>query len=359
MRRLLTAALIASQVMTGGCAAVVTAAATHATAIASAVEIAPLVAAAGAIGAVGVMGAARNGPESFDAGTLGGFLQANRAEAQRLVDIGMRTEQETLVTAGLQVERALGRARLAYFDSLGLKDAALGEPERLFERQVGEIVAALGSGSSATIKEAGDRAQAIAGRLRVPEGAPQVLTTGPVYLFSFLPFQTVSIRGVFPAIYTSGTLPQLTVNGKTYAAYSYSAQGIEFSLPTGALASDDPQAIAWSKAELLVPWERPLFGPLSRGSPEIVVLGLLPDSLGRATVVSKAQGTSADAKVVTETFDLKWGDRRTFAYAPGEWRVRYSIFNRGFKELTGPDLANPFVRVASDERGVTIRTYPF
>jgi hypothetical protein len=359
MRRPVVALLVGCQLLTSGCAAVVAAAGTHAALVATAIELAPIALIAGGVTAVGIMGAAKNEPETYEAGTLGGFLQASQAESERLVDIGVRNQHEALVLAGLQVQRAVGRARLAYGPSLGRKDTALGEPERLFERQVGEILAALGSGRIDTIKEAGDRAQSIALRLRLPEDSPLVASTGPVYLFSFLPFQTVSVRGRFPAAYPNGAVPRLVVRGKSYNAYSYSTESIDFSLATNMLLADDPHAIAWSKAELVVPWDKPLFGPLSRGHSEIVLIGVLPDSLGRATVTTTIAGASGEPRVVTESFDLKWGERRTYATAPGDWTLRYSVFNRAAVEVDKTDLGSPFVRIASDARGMTLRTYPF
>jgi len=56
---------------------------------------------------------------------------------------------------------------------------------------------------------------------------------------------------------------------------------------------------------------------------------------------------------------MKWGENRTFPYPPGTWKVRYSLFNRGDTEVGSAEQSNPLVRVDSDARGVTIRTYPF
>ena len=178
-----------------------------------------------------------------------------------------------------RVAGALGdnrRARIAYRDSLDGKDAALERPE-ISEADVVAIISILASGDNRAIKEAGDRAQSVADRLRLPEGVPQLRSFGPLYLFAFLPFQTVSIRGTFPASYKDGAVPRLTVNGKAYAAYSYSNDSLDFSVTTGALISgDSPGEISWSKAELSIPWDQPLFGPLSRDRyTHFVVIGVL------------------------------------------------------------------------------------
>jgi hypothetical protein len=457
MRLLFIALLLCCQLLCAGCAAVMTAAATHASVVAAAVDVAPIVLATGAIGALGVMGAAGDDRETHNAGTLGDFLARNQAEADRLVELAMKSQQETLVASGLQAQRAIARARIAYRDSLNTKDAALGTPERTFEADFVAVISILASGDNRAIKEAGDRARSVADRLRLPEGTPQLRSYGPLYLFAFLPFQTVSIRGTFPAAYKDRVLPQLTVNGKAYAAYSYSTDSLDFSVTTSALISgDSPGEISWIKAELSIPWDQPLFGSLSRDKyKHSVVIGVLPDSPGRATVdhalgavrieekirtsdefalkpeldpgqtrclqlsaqelsegwkIVKGSGKAAlaastpgsgardhglqseddssvcwsvsaaedptgkvpawqisarirrevaDSRVVSEAFDMRWGENRTFPYTPGTWKVRYSLFNRGVTEEDTTDTANPFVRIASDGRSMTVRTYPF
>ena len=446
MRKLLIAVLVCVQLLLGGCAAVMTAAATHATAVAAAVDIAPLVLLTGAIGAVGIAGVARNDVPSYDAGTFGAALHARYTEVELLVRGALTNGQEGLVAAGLQVQRAIARARIAYRDSLDTKIAALGAPEQAFERDLAGMLAMLSSGGSPAIKATGDRAQMVADRLPFPAGAPQVRSFGPLYLFSFLPFQTIAVRGTFPAEYEKGQVPWLSIDGKSYVAYSYSTQSIEFSVATSALASADRQGeISWYKGEVVVPWNRPLSDPLARsGYSNFVMIGVLPDSLGRATLdvstnvvrteeklrasedfrlddsgqarclrlssqeladgwkiipatgrvetagpadaqfqsedersicataraVEPADGGDwrvtarigrnvTESRMTSESFDLKWGDNRTFAPPPGKWRLRYSLFNRGLAEVDGPDASGQFLRVASDARGIAIRTYPF
>jgi hypothetical protein len=457
MRSLLIATVLCSQLALGGCAAVMTAAATHATVITAAADMAPLALFAGAVGTVGIIGAVGDDRETFEPGTFGAFLQGAEAESDRMVEAGMKNQREVLVASGLQIRSALTRARIAYRGSLGTKDAALGAPERNFETTLASTNAVVASGDDRAVKEAGDRAQAVADSLRLPDGTPQLQSAGPRYLFSFLPFQTLSIRGTFPASYKNGALPQLTVNGKAYAAFSYSADSLDFSVNTNALIPGGPTGgIGWNKAELSIPWEQPLFGPLGRDRyRHFVVIGVLPDSPGRATIdhavgatrveerartsedfalkpqldpgqtrclqltaaelaegwrIVKGSGKAAlasftpgteaqdhglqseddasvcwsasaaedptgkvpawkisarirrevaDSRTVSETFDMKWGENRTFAYPSGTWHVRYSIFNRGEKEVDSPDLSNPFVHVASDGRSMTLRTYPF
>ncbi len=447
MRKLLIAVLVCVQLLLGGCAAVMTAAATHATAVAAAIDIAPLVLLTGAIGAIGLAGVARNDVPSYDAGTLGAALQARYTEVELVVRGALTNGQEGLVAAGLQVQRAIARARVAYRGSLDTKVDALGAPEQAFERDLAGMVATLSSGDRLAVKATGDRAQIVADRLPFPAGAPQVRSFGPLYLFSFLPFQTIAVRGTFPAEYEKGQVPRLSIDGKTYTAYSYSTQSIEFSVATSALASaeDRPGEISWHKGEVVIPWNRPLSDPLARGGySNFVIIGVLPDSLGRATLdvatnvvrteenlrasedfrlddsgqarclrlsaqeltdgwkiipatgrvetagpadaqfqsedersicataraVEPAEGgawrvtarigrTVTESRVTSESFDLKWGENRTFAPPPGKWSLRYSLFNRGFVEVDGPDAAGQFLRVASDARGIAIRTYPF
>jgi len=81
-----------------------TAAATHATAITAAVDMAPLALFAGAVGTVGIIGAAGDDRETHEPGTLGAFLQSTEAEADRLVDMAMKNQREILVASGLQVQ---------------------------------------------------------------------------------------------------------------------------------------------------------------------------------------------------------------------------------------------------------------
>jgi hypothetical protein len=465
MRNLCLAALACCQLMVTGCAPILTAAAAHATAIAAAADVAPLVLFAGAVGTLGVMGGAGNESETHEPGTFGAALRNAQTETDLLIQKATKDGQEALVEAGLQVDRAISRARVAYRENLGQKDALLGMPERTFETDIRQVIATLAAGERQPAKEAGDRARQMADKLRFPDGAPQVRSFGPQYLFSFLPFQSVSVRGTFPATYRKGELPQLTVNGRTYPAYTYSTESIDFSVPTRSLISvDQAQAISWSKAELIVPWDRPLFDPLTRtGYANFVMIGLLPDSLGRATFESsqstvrveervrvsvdfefdpapgrakqagclelsprevsdgwkiipgsgivelpapgrsslepdlqtqnersicagvrdseaaatepaapgESQGRAAwriaakirrsvtETQTFSESFDLMWNANRSFAQASGDWKVRYSIFNRDAVEVIGADASNPFVHVVSDARSVTIRTYPF
>ena len=285
-----------------------TVAAAHASAIAAAIDVAPLVLFAGAVGTAGLLGGPGNESELYEPGTLGGFLRKAQNEIDLLVRDAMRDQREAVVAAGLQAERAVSRARVAYRESLGRKDADLGPSERKFETEVGRILADLAAGANESIDAAGERARQLGNALRFPDGAPEVFSFGPQYVFAFLPFQTITIRGRFPAAYEKTEVPRLTVNGKSYPAYSYGTESIEFSVPAGSLPpSGGPDTIAWHKAELAIPWTRPLFDPLQRsGYSNFVVLGVLPDSPGRATVEHRTDVAGTEEQTRTSgAFELE------------------------------------------------------
>jgi hypothetical protein len=197
----------------------------------------------------------------------------------------------------LQVQTAIARAHVAYKDSLDVKANALGEPERNFKAEIGSAITSLGGAANQEIKKAGDRAQVIADKLRLPGGAPQVRSFGPIFLFPFLPFQSVNVGGSFPVEYPNGAIPQLTVNGKSYKALGYEAQSLTFSVRTVDLDAAEPEAIVWRKGELTIPWNKPMFDPFSRvGYENFVVIGVLPHSFGRAAVEHRTNTVRREEK---------------------------------------------------------------
>lgn len=91
--------LLCCQLMVGGCAAVMTAAATHATAVAAVADVVPLVLMTGAIGYIGIAGVAGNEVDTHSAGIFGAFLQTALSGAERLAQEAMNSEQEGQVAA--------------------------------------------------------------------------------------------------------------------------------------------------------------------------------------------------------------------------------------------------------------------
>jgi hypothetical protein len=285
MKTFAIAAAAFCQLALSGCAAVMTAAAAHPAAVAAAVDFVPFAVTVGAIGAIGLAGVAGSQPETHDPGTLGAFLQEKNAAVAAIVQGAMQDGREVVIVAGLQVQRSIARARIAFRESLRLKDDGLGAAEKAYKGELESSIAGLGVGENLAIKAAGDRAQSVADRLAVPAEAPQVRSFGPVYLFSSLPFQSITIRGSFPAAYPAGVVPQLKIDGRIYKAHSVDAQGLQFSIPAKDLADPESQAIAWRKAQLEIPWDKPIFDAFARaGFENFVVLGVLPHSAGRGTI---------------------------------------------------------------------------
>ena len=286
MRLLVISALMCANGILSGCAAVMATAAAHSAAIATVAEAAPMVLAAGAVAAVAVAGNLGSQTETYPPDTLGAYLHEGKSAVDVLVRGAMQDQRESVVVAGLQAQRAFARARIAFRATLDARIGVLAEPERNFKSDMARVLADLNSASAPVIKNAGDRAQAIADKMRLPEGAPQVRSYGPVFLFPFLPFQTINVSGSFPADYANGKVPQLTIDGKSYKAFTYQAQGLAFSIPTADIDSGEDRKVVWKRAELAIPWDgMPLFDAFSRaGYENFLLIGLLPHSLGRATI---------------------------------------------------------------------------
>jgi hypothetical protein len=299
MKKLLLACCVP---ILGGCAAAIPALHSGAAAIAAHASAAPVAAAAGASGVglgIGVIASddiKRLAREAKDtqfgtqlAGTFGAFLQDSRTEAQSLVQTAMQAQREVLVVAGLQAQRAIARAQAAYRDKLKLKIERLGGQEKKFKTDLESVIADLKSGADSTQKEAGDRAQLIAANLRPSADAPQLASFGPIFLFPFLPTQSVTLRGKFPDSYARSGVPELSIDGKSYKAFEYQPDGLRFSIPTAAFDAAEPQAIVWKRTELIVPWDTPVWNIATSVELEKfgLVIGLLPHSFGSMNMQHK------------------------------------------------------------------------
>ena len=122
---------------------------------------------------------------------------------------------------------------------------ALKEPEKSFKAGIEATIASLGGGADQEIRQAGERAQLIADKLRLPAQAPQLRSFRPVFLFSFLPSQTRSVNGSFPAEYPNGAVavaeyasalgpsaaPQMRVESRHRAAGSWQQPVLSASTP--------------------------------------------------------------------------------------------------------------------------------
>ncbi len=279
------AALACCQMSLSGCATVVSAAATHSAVLAAIADFAPVAIAIMSVGAIAIAGNAGSPRETHEPGTLGAYLKEKEAAVATVVKSAMQSEREVTVTSALQVQRSVARARIAFREGLDLKLDALSEPQRRYRTELESTIAALERNENRAVKEAGDRAQAIADRLPVPAQGPQLRSYGPVYLFPFLPFQSIAIRGSFPPEYPKGVVPQLSINGKSYKAYAYDTQSLSFSVPTSELSPAESQAIVWNRADLAIAWDGPTFDSFLRSAQDnFVVVGVLPHSPGRATM---------------------------------------------------------------------------
>lgn len=307
--RLLSLAVACSQLGLSGCAAVTAAAAAHPALIAAAVDAAPLVLAVGGIGALGIAGIAGYESETSEPGTLGALLRERQATAAAAAEAAMRAQSETKVAAALQAQRYAARARVAHRATLGSKPEAAGAVETGVLAELDSALGAIVKGTEAAAKEAGAQAQLSADKLVLPPQVPQVNSYGPVYLFSFLPFQTVTIRGRFPPAYPPGQEPALTVDGKTYKAFTYDSQSLSFSLPGDAFAGDGTGGVVWRKADLTIPWDAPRFDSFGRAGVENpVVLGVLPQSAGRLTIEHRIEETRREeVERSTDTFSVDAG----------------------------------------------------
>lgn len=279
------AAIACCHLSMSGCAAVATLAAAHPALVAAVVDFVPIALAIAGVGLIGIAGVAGHHSESFGPGTLGNFLQERQATMAVLSTNAMKEQREVNMAALLQATRLIVRTRIGFRDQLSGKLEGLDAPATSAVASIDSTVRGLGASAPAAVKEAGERAQEIADQLAVPAQYPQVRSYGPYFLFSSLPFQTITVRGDFPREYRDGTLPELKIEERTYKAFAYDSQGLSFSLPSHALGGAHAQAIAWKKADLTVPWDQPRFDTLARaGHENFLVLGLLPHSPGRVTI---------------------------------------------------------------------------
>ncbi len=294
MRFIPIAALACCQMSLSGCASVAAVAAAHPAAIAAVIDILPVAAVLGGIGRVGIAGIAGEQPESHAPGTLGAWLKERQTTSESGASGAMAAQREVSVTAALQAQRAIARARIALRDRLAARVETLDAGTRETLSEIDAAIATLPAAEPRVAKQAGDRIQLVADKLAVPAQVPQVRSFGPVYLFPFLPFQTLTVRGNFPAQYPEGEVPKLTVNGRVFKAYTYDAQSLGFSLPADSLVQA-AQGVAWSRAELEIPWEAPRFDTFARqGFGNFVVIGMLPNSPGRVTIDHQVEITRSE-----------------------------------------------------------------
>jgi hypothetical protein len=338
--------IVSGTLALGGCAALIPA--TQAGAAAVAAHAGAATVAVGAAGAGVVAGLAApdvlktlKGAEDGQGaaqergtpGSLGAFLASSQAEVRTLVQRAMAAQREVLVVAGVRAQNAIAHGRAVYKDSLALSGSALGEPERRFRSEMEALLANLYSPADATVKDAGERAQAIAYRLRSPGAVPLLNASGPVFLFPFQPFQSITVSGNFPASYAGAAVPQLSIGGKSYKAFNYGPDSLSFNVPTADLNAAEPTEILWKSGAISVPWIPP---SLFFSSPEVEQLGIeiavLPHAFGRMSMehtVATArieEKTQLSREFLLEAADDDAANRQCLELAPQEiaagWRVR-------------------------------------
>ncbi|MFM9967477.1 MAG: hypothetical protein ACKVQK_03600 [Burkholderiales bacterium] len=285
-----------------GCAAIIPTLKSGAVALAAKASAAPVAAAAASAGVglgIGVIAGedfrrlaqetqdAEFGPQR--AGTYGAFLKDSQTAVQSLVLGAAQSQREVLVVAGLQAQGTIVRAAAAYRDKLSLNLDRLGEPEKKFKTDLESVLADLKADVELTQKNAGDRAQRLTASLQVTTGAPHLTSLGPIFLFSHLPSQRVTARGRFPESYARSSVPEISIEGKSYKAFDYWPDSLRFSIPKAAFGEGEPQEIVWKKAELIVPWVSPQWNVASGAEPAKfgVVIGLLPHSFGNMNIQYK------------------------------------------------------------------------
>ena len=343
-RRAITLSLVLSL---AGCAAALPALHSGAAAIAAQIGAAPVAAAAGAAGAgVGlgivvsddVKRLAREASESPDeiypAGTFGAFIQEGQAAVITLVQLAMRGQRETQVVAGMQVYSALGKGLKAFPANRAIKLEALPATEAKFRSDMDAAMTNLVSASDATIKAAGDGAAEIAARLRVATDIPLLRSSGPIFMFPFLPTQDIAIRGTFPATIDRENPPVLLVDGKTYKAIEFQPDTIRFSIRTADLDAAEPGETIWKVAELRVAWTKPgaVFSDSSQMARFRVVLGLLTQSFGSLAMEKSVSAVRTEEKArSSETFSfasdaLRADESRCLRLSAGEisegWKIQ-------------------------------------
>lgn len=315
--------------------------------VAAQISAAPVAAAVGAAGiglGIGVLAgddikrlAQQAGDTQFGtqtAGTLGAFFQDAQTDIQKQVQAGMQAQREVVVVAGLQAQGALARAKVAYRDSVNLKVERLGDPERKFIAEMESVIADLKSTVDATLKQAGDRAQLMAARIRVTTDTPLLKSSGPLFLFPGLPYQTITLRGSFPAADGGAGVPELAFNGKSYKAFDVQSDTLRFSIPTAAFDAAEPTQIVWKSAELTVPWNTPVWNitTTTEFAKFSVLMGVLPHSFGRMVVEHKVARVRQEERTVqsgsfkTRLAATAGGEEHCLALAPADvaagWRIR-------------------------------------
>lgn len=345
MQYVLAGLIVSSAFVLGGCAAIIPVTQAGAAAIAAHGG-----AAAVAIGAGAGVVAGLAAPTVYNAimserdsqstaqepgasGTFGAFLAASQAEVRNLVQRAMQAQREVVVVAGVRAQNAITRGRAVFKDSLSLRTTALGEQEKRFKSELETLVSDLYSPADVTVKDAGERAQAIAYRLRSSSAVPLLISSGPIFLFPSIPSQSITVNGNFPASYTGDAVPQLSIGGKSYKAFDYGADRLSFSVPTVDLNAAEPKEILWKTGTISVPWTAPSH---FFSSPEIETLGIefavLPHSFGRMSMDRAVTTTRTEEKTrLSQEFSLDAADaeasgRRCLVLAPQEvaegWRIK-------------------------------------
>ncbi len=306
MRLVAIVVLAGCQCALSGCAAVMSVAAAHPAAVAAIVDFAPIAVAIGGVGAIGIAGIAGQEPQTYAQDSLGAALSDWKSATSKMVAETIIAGNEVAITAGLQAQRAVARARLAFSDRLAATAGQWSAAETGMVAAIDDTTSAWARREIVAVKDRGDKVNAVADALSVPAQVPQVRSYGPYYLFSFLPFQTITVRGSFPSAYPAGVVPRLTLNGATYAAHAYDAESLSFSIPTASLAPGESREIVWKRAEVTVPWEHPIFDLAARaGYENFIVMGVLPNSAGHATISHRYHVTRAEERPRTsETYSL-------------------------------------------------------
>jgi len=365
MRLFPIAALACCQLSLSGCASVAAVAAAHPAAVAAAVDMLPFAAAAGGIGLIGLAGMAGHRGDEFEPGAFGALLNERQAAVAAAATTAMQEQREPALAAALEVHRAIVRARIAFRDELGRKPDEFGAGAKSAIAGIDSSLALLAQGSPAAIGNAVEAARAVADKLAVPAQVPQVRSFGPHYLFSSLPFQSLTIRGHFPDGYPEGSLPRLTINGKSVEAHAYDTQGIAFTLPTGALGTAESHVPVWTRADLSIPWDQPRFESFARsGFESFVVVGLLPHAPGRVTIerrVTSARSEEATRRSDAFSLGAEAGELEQAAcltltptdLAEG-WRLKPGSGSLDFPAGTPPSFQD-LGRLSGDERSVCWR----
>lgn len=324
MRHVVSVLVILAGSVLSGCAALIPAAHTAAAAVAANSGAVAVAAGAGAGVLTGLaapeirkaLAGDKTGEASAqESGTLGAFLATSQAEVRTLVQRARDSQRDALVVAGIRVNSAIARGRTVFRDSLGTNLSALGEQERRSKTDIESIVANLYSPADTVVADAGQRAQSMANRLRPAVAVPVLNSGGPVYLFTSLPFQSVSISGTFPASYVGQAVPQLSIGGTSYRAFDYSAESLRFNIPTADLNVADAKQIVWKTAALSVPWTLPSnFFSAPEVEQMTVELAVLPDSFGRMSIDRATSKTRKEEKPrFSRDFRLGGGNAETVA----------------------------------------------